>query len=117
MREAEFRARRHRLIDSIESFAKREDLNKKSHLIIVPSSCKKYMTEKIPYTFRQNSDFLYLTGCMEPDCVLALTSHGNGTYQSTLFLRDKDPHSELWDGPRTGNQSIANSLFSMAKVF
>ncbi|KAI8429374.1 hypothetical protein MSG28_000019 [Choristoneura fumiferana] len=30
------------------------------------------MSDKIPYVFRQNSDFFYLTGCLEPAAVLVI---------------------------------------------
>lgn len=62
------------------------------------------MTGKIPYFFRQNTDFLYLTGCLEPDTVLVLWTNDRNQLQSTLFLRPKNGHDELWDGPRTGDQ-------------
>lgn len=60
------------------------------------------MSDKIPYVFRQNTDFLYLTGCQEPDCCLVITINESADRSSTiLFTRDKDEHAELWDGPRT----------------
>lgn len=61
------------------------------------------MTEKIPYFFRQNTDFMYFTGCLEPDSTLVITANKNKYIQSTLFLRKRDKQAELWDGPRTGN--------------
>lgn len=30
------------------------------------------MSDKIPFVFRQNSDFFYLTGCLEPSAVLVM---------------------------------------------
>ncbi|XP_055617232.1 xaa-Pro aminopeptidase 3 [Toxorhynchites rutilus septentrionalis] len=78
------------------------DKNMKEHLIIIPSATKKYMSDKIPYVFRQNTDFLYLSGCLEPDSVLMLELDSDGNEKSTLFMRPKDSHAELWDGPRTG---------------
>lgn len=82
----------------------------------MPSASKKYMSDKIPYVFRQNSDFLYLTGCLEPDSCLILHTDNNNSKQSksVLFMRDKDQHSELWDGPRTGPKQ-AVSLFGVEK--
>lgn len=60
------------------------------------------MSDKIPYVFRQNTDFLYFTGCQEPDCCVVLTTGDTSdSYCTTLFTRDKDEHAELWDGPRT----------------
>lgn len=60
------------------------------------------MSDKIPYVFRQNTDFLYLSGCLEPDSVLVMSVDANKNCKSILFMRPKDKHSELWDGPRTG---------------
>ena len=60
------------------------------------------MSDKIPYVFRQSSDFLYLSGCLEPDTVLILEIDEESKCKSTLFMRPKDRHAELWDGPRTG---------------
>lgn len=60
------------------------------------------MADKIPYTFRQNSNFYYLTGCLEPDSLLIMWIDGTEKIRSTLFMRPKDKHAELWDGYRTG---------------
>lgn len=60
------------------------------------------MSDKIPYVFRQNTDFLYLSGCLEMDSVLAIWSDNTKEVKSALFMRPKDKHAELWDGPRTG---------------
>lgn len=101
----EFEQRRTKLLQKIVNSSPEHD----SHVVIVPASCKKYMTEKIPYVFRQDSDFLYLTGCLEPDSCLVLTCN-QGEHDGVIFLRGKDPHAELWDGPRTGGFFIINFL-------
>lgn len=73
------------------------------------------MSDKIPYVFRQNSDFLYLTGCLEPDsCLVVTTDSTTKDVSSILFMREKDRHSETWDGPRTGPDQ-ANSFFGVDK--
>ncbi|XP_076232063.1 xaa-Pro aminopeptidase 3 [Calliopsis andreniformis] len=95
----EVKTRRDKLIESIISHTSSTNVNK-SHIIILPSSSKVYMSDKIPYVFRQNTNFLYFTGCQEPDCVLVITSK-NENFVTTLFMRQQDEHSELWDGPRT----------------
>ena len=86
-----------------------------AQVIIIPSATKVYMSDKIPYVFRQNSDFLYFSGCQEPDSILLLTVNG-GKFISTLFMRHKDTHAELWDGPRTGVYG-ALSLFDVDHVY
>ncbi|XP_059056542.1 xaa-Pro aminopeptidase 3-like [Achroia grisella] len=75
----------------------------KAHIIVIPAARKQYMSDIIPYVFRQNSDFYYLTGCLEPSAILVLVKPAQtNNYKSILFVHDKDSHAELWDGPRTG---------------
>ncbi|MGI4855868.1 MAG: aminopeptidase P N-terminal domain-containing protein [Janthinobacterium lividum] len=53
------------------------------------------------FTYRQDSDFFYLTGFTEPDALLLLDSRGAGgpdAPSSTLFCREKDPAREVWAG-------------------
>lgn len=83
--------------------------------MVIGAASKKYMSGKIPYVFRQSSDFYYLTGCLEPDSVLLLTIDEGGVVQSSLFMRPKDPHAELWDGPRTG-PDFAVHLFGVTSA-
>lgn len=98
----EFQGRREHLMELIRNHS-RSAQRPKHNIVIIPASGKKYMTDKIPYVFRQNSDFFYLTGCLEPDSVLVLTTDDKpATFKSMLFMRPKNEHDELWDGPRTG---------------
>ena len=53
----------------------------------------------VPY--RQNSDFFYLTGFLEPEAVAVLTPH-DPEHRFTLFVRPKDPERETWSGVRAG---------------
>ncbi|CAG2063326.1 unnamed protein product [Timema podura] len=92
--------------------SKDERIFNNNHLVVIPSSSKLYMSEKIPYVFRQNTDFLYLSGCLEPGSALVLSGAGGGHHTSTLFVRQKDVHSEMWDGPRTGTEG-ALELFGV----
>jgi hypothetical protein len=68
-----------------------------SHLIFIPASRKKYMSENIPYPFRQNSQFLYLSGSFDPESFIILCATPT-EQMHTIFLSDPDPMSELWDG-------------------
>ncbi|CAD6216369.1 GSCOCG00004524001-RA-CDS [Cotesia congregata] len=100
----EFKTRRTKLADYIIKNFSPKDAN--SHIVIIPSASKVYMSDKIPYVFRQNSDFLYFTGCQEPDSVLVMTIDSDKVL-CTLFVQKKDPKSELWDGPVTGTEAAA----------
>lgn len=98
--------RRQRLMETIAAAN-----HAKSHLIVIPSGTKKFISATIPYVFRQNSDFLYLSGCLEQDSILVLEI-ANSSFKSVLFLRPKDKHAELWDGVRTGIEN-AIELFGV----
>ncbi|XP_017141064.1 xaa-Pro aminopeptidase 3-like [Drosophila miranda] len=117
---AEFQQRRIALMQKIQSYASTFGDNyngrsTKNHMLIVGAASKKYMSGKIPYVFRQNSDFYYLTGCLEPDSVLVMTIDQGSNVESMLFLRPKDAHAELWDGPRTGPE-LSVPLFGVTEA-
>ena len=61
------------------------------HVVIIPSGCEQYMTYDIRYVFRQNTEFLYLTGFQEPDSVLVMigTKSDMPNHTSILFVREK----------------------------
>ncbi|CAG5035273.1 unnamed protein product [Parnassius apollo] len=85
----------------------------KTHIIVIPGARKQYMSDKIPYVFRQNSDFFYLTGCLEPSAILMMVKTAQtDSYKSLLFVHEKDAHAELWEGPRSGC-SISTQLFAV----
>ncbi|XP_018576611.1 probable Xaa-Pro aminopeptidase 3 isoform X2 [Anoplophora glabripennis] len=97
---SEYQDRRCNLVECILKHAATNN-KEKSHVIVIPAASKQYMSDKIPYVFRQNTEFLYLTGCQEPDCCVVITAESSGQLCTTFFTRDKDEHAELWDGPRT----------------
>lgn len=76
------------------------------HLFLFPSATTSFMTNDIPYVFRQNTDFLYLCGFQEADSLLLIKANHNslasGEHESILFVPRKDATKELWDGPRSG---------------
>jgi Xaa-Pro aminopeptidase len=107
--------RRLRLIDTIKSYSSVNYTNISSHCVVIPSATKKYMSGMIPYVFRQNSDFLYLTGCLEHDAVLVIEINDKSS-KSILFIRTKDRNAEIWDGPRTAPEGSLE-LFSVDDAY
>jgi Xaa-Pro aminopeptidase len=78
---------------------------------IIPSSMDSFMSPDVPYTFKQNSDFLYLTGFKETGSVLVLSRTDNDnndiySYKASLFVREKTPKVELWEGSLTGPELV-----------
>ncbi|CAK1548077.1 unnamed protein product [Leptosia nina] len=105
----EYKERRETLVSKL---VEAENVHK-THVIVIPGSRKQYMSDKIPYVFRQNSDFFYLTGCLEPSAILVMIkTEDRDSFKTILFVHDKDSHAELWEGPRTGC-SAATALFSV----
>lgn len=64
----------------------------------------------VEYTFRQNSDFLYVTGVEEPGCHLVLD--GN---REILLVPRVDAHHRVWEGHVPG-PAEAKRLFGVDRV-
>jgi Xaa-Pro aminopeptidase len=63
-----------------------------------PQQTRSHDTE---FPFRQDSDFAYLTGFLEPDSVAVLTS-AHPDHRFVLFVRPRDLEKETWNGRRAG---------------
>lgn len=61
------------------------------------------------YAFRPQSDFFYLTGFAEPEAILVLKRTSEGA-ESLMFLRERNPERETWDGIRLGVASAPDVL-------
>jgi Xaa-Pro aminopeptidase len=78
-------------------------------LILLASASEKLRNGDSYFPFRQDSDFLYLTGLSEPDALLALCP-GRAAGEQILFCRERDPKREQWDGPRLGLDGAREQL-------
>ncbi|HEX5725419.1 MAG TPA: Xaa-Pro aminopeptidase, partial [Longimicrobiaceae bacterium] len=56
-----------------------------------------------PHGVVQNPAFRYLAGIVEPGAVLVVARSG-GRARSTLFVRPRDPATEVWNGARLGTE-------------
>ncbi len=75
----------------------------KNAIAILPSASEIIRNRDAHFPFRQDSDFLYLTGFNEPDAVLVLKpGRKHGEY--LLFCREKDSEQETWNGRRAGQE-------------
>lgn len=57
-------------------------------LAIIASASVKMMTDVVPYPFRQDADFLYITGCLQPGGIAVLSEECG----LCMFMPDPDPH-------------------------
>ena len=75
---------------------------------IIPSAREATRSNDTQYRFRQDSDFLYLTGFEEPDSIAVVAPSREHKY--TLFVRPRDPEQEIWVGRRAGVEGAKNEL-------
>ena len=74
-------------------------------LIIISTNPEQFRNGGVTFAFRPHSDFFYLTGFDEPEAVAVISrSH------YAMFLRDKDPAREIWDGERLGLENAPAAL-------
>lgn len=78
-------------------------------LVILPAASEKPRNGDTFFPYRQDSDFLYLTGFSEPEALLVLAP-GRERGEAILFCRPRDPEREQWDGPRLGLQGAREEL-------
>ena len=91
MRKDEFARRRRRLMKMMG----------KGGIAILPAVPEKSRNNDVLYHYRPDSDFFYLTGFAEPEAVAVLVP-GRAQAEYVLFVRDRDPARETWDGRRAG---------------
>ena len=85
-----------------------------NELLVIPTGHRKVRANDTYYVFRPGTDFYYLTGVLEPDCVLLMVPKAQGAghdhvlfvepnpgKSDTTFFTDRNK-GELWEGPRFG---------------
>ena len=72
-------------------------------VVILPANREQQRNRDVHFPFRQDSDFLWLTGFPEPDAI-AVFAPGRGEGELVLFVRDRDPEREIWEGRRFGTE-------------
>jgi Xaa-Pro aminopeptidase len=70
-------------------------------IAILPAAPVRMRNGDVEHAYRQDSDFHYLTGFGEPESVTVLVP-GREQGEFLLFVRDRDPLRETWDGRRAG---------------
>ncbi|KAF0852384.1 mitochondrial intermediate cleaving peptidase 55 Icp55 Xaa-Pro aminopeptidase [Andalucia godoyi] len=80
-------------------------------LFLVPGYPTRYVSHDIPYPFRQETDMFYFTGFQEPNSMFAaIKSKSGDNVKFIMFVRAKEPHEELWEGPRAGVEVAAREF-------
>ncbi|WP_281540671.1 aminopeptidase P N-terminal domain-containing protein [Maribacter aestuarii] len=68
----------------------------------------------VDYMYHQDPDFYYLTGYKEPNSVLLIFSEDQNLdgaiYDELLYVQERDPTAEQWNGKRLGVEGAKNQL-------
>lgn len=74
-------------------------------IAILPAAPVAVRNRDVEYPYRQNSDFYYLSGFIEPEAVMVLKpkrKHG----EFVMFCRERDPEKEMWNGLIKGPEGV-----------
>ena len=74
-------------------------------IAILPSAYRNFRTKDVENPYRQNSDFLYMTGINEPNLLNMIYREG-GKNHSILFRNNTTDHEKVWEGIRLDNNEI-----------
>lgn len=77
-------------------------------IAVISAAPVRLRNNDVEYPYRQDSDFFYLTGFGEPEAVAVLIP-GRPQGEYLLFVRDRDPTRETWDGKRAGPAGAVRS--------
>ncbi|GAC1586399.1 MAG: aminopeptidase P family protein [Candidatus Velthaea sp.] len=103
-------------MEGLEHFrARRAALSAKfpGDVLVIPTGHEKVRANDTSYRFRPGTDFYYLTGNLEADCVLVMKPRAGGGHDDMLYVEPNPGKTdatfftdrvkgELWVGPRLG---------------
>ncbi len=95
----EFARRRKELMAMIEP----------NSIAIIPAAEEKTRSRDTHFTYRQDSDFYYLSGFCEPEAVLVLIP-GREHGEFVMFVRERNREKEIWDGYRQGPEGAVENF-------
>jgi Xaa-Pro aminopeptidase len=84
-------------------------------VIIVPAAPARLRNNDVHYPYRQDSDFLYLTGFREPEALMVIIPAEKGG-ECVMFCRERDPEKEMWDGAMAGLEGVVSD-YGMDRAF
>jgi Xaa-Pro aminopeptidase len=80
---------------------------------IFPAAPVAVRSNDVDYTYRQDSDVLYLTGFPEPEAVCVFVP-GHPKEEFVMFVRPRDPERETWTGRRAGVEGAMQTYGAQA---
>lgn len=85
-------------------------------VVFIPAAQLVQESMDVEYPFRQNSNFWYLTGIDEPDCLLMLApSHPDSEMREVLFIPEQTELTRTWHGGGI-DEATAQKISGIASV-
>lgn len=106
-----FRDELHNRRERIRAFLKQPEA--KSDVLVLFSAPVYLRNGDVEHTYRQHSDFYYLSGLEEPESALVITADEPGY---VLFVRERDRERETWEGRRAGTEG-ALAIYGADQAF
>ncbi|CBY08812.1 unnamed protein product [Oikopleura dioica] len=91
----------------LKPLAEMEDQERNEFVMIVASASDKLMSSGTYYPFVQDSNFHYLTGFVEPDSILVVSTVKGlpfPQHKATLYVSERDEANEMVTGFRAGTE-------------
>ncbi|HZI67408.1 MAG TPA: aminopeptidase P N-terminal domain-containing protein [Thermoanaerobaculia bacterium] len=76
-------------------------------IAVLRAAPSRRMSNDVQYSYRQDSNFWYLTGVEEPDSVAVFRPGATDGRRYVLFVKPRDPRVEAYEGPRAGPREAA----------
>lgn len=94
--------------------AARQKMPPNSIMVVFAYPDRNYSND-VSYLFHQNPDMYYFTGYKEPHSMLLIfkepqTMTDGKTYNEILFVQQRNPSREQWDGRRLGVEGVQENL-------
>lgn len=103
---------------------RREDVRTKmppNTVAVFFANAERNRANDVDYIYHQDPDFYYLTGYREPNAVLIIFSEAQESaegkvYDEMLYVQERDPEAEQWNGKRLGVEG-AKDLLGFEQAF
>ncbi|CAF0881803.1 unnamed protein product [Didymodactylos carnosus] len=122
----EYIDRREKLQNIISHYLRTQSqmFSEENFCIFLPSSTRINMGPDVLYQFKQQSDFLYFTGCLQHDCCLLLTgktTQNDGQFKTYLFLSerqdDDNEYYSRWFGSYISDKVKISSMYNIDHIY
>lgn len=80
-------------------------------IAIIAAAPERIRNRDVEYSYRQDSDFLYLTNFNEPEAIAVLIP-GREQGEFIVFCRERDPELETWHGRRAGPEGVIEHYYA-----